>query len=410
MIANDVNVYGVELSSPPTAGTLTCNALPGNPVAGICANGTFTYTPNPGTSADSFGYCANGAAAGTAGLCTTVTLGASTLAGNPVANAITYTSKMATFLKIPSPGVLSVDSDPNGLPLQVVLSSVTPSGVTINMDPNGGFTASAPGAGTYTFTYIAQNSQGRQSASATVTLIFPTPSNLQVKVLDAQAYNNCNGNSACIGGLTPFTDYRWIIEEDKTFWVDPNCTTNSSITTPGCPSVVGPAGQSTIPVFGVQFHTSNMDFVAQGCTGPLSCEGGQTMLRRRARRVQGASTLEHIPAVCDLGNGACRPDPTGNGFTPVLPSQVALDPAKRYYISVLPGDAANPFPAYLGQPVCPANGAEAPAGDGTCGHTMSGAPIPPACNILGGTKCMYHNFRLYPTRQRARAAHTASHR
>ena len=53
-------------------------------------------------------------------LCTTVTLSVSTLAGNPVANAITYTSKMATFLKIPSPGVLSVDSDPNGLPLQVV--------------------------------------------------------------------------------------------------------------------------------------------------------------------------------------------------------------------------------------------------------------------------------------------------
>ena len=27
----------------------------------------------------------------------------------------------------------------------------------------------------------------------------------------------------------------------------------------------------------------------------------------------------------------------------MLPSPVALDPTKRYYISVLPGDAANPF-------------------------------------------------------------------
>jgi hypothetical protein len=255
----------------------------------------------------------------------------------PVANGITYTSKTATFLKIPSPGVLSADSDPNGLPLQVVISSVTPTGVTINMDPQGGFTASAPGAGTYTFTYLAQNSQGRQSASATVTLIFPQPSNLKVNVLDAQAYNNCNGNSACISTLVPFSDYRWIIEEDKTFWVDPNCTTNSSISTPGCPTIVGPAGQSSIPVFGVQFHTSNMDFVAQGCTGPLSCEGGQTFLN--------PATGTHDPAVCDVGNGACRPDTTGNGFTAVLPGQVALDPSKRYYISVLPGDAANPFPS-----------------------------------------------------------------
>jgi len=372
VIANDVNVYGVALATPPTSGTLTCTSLG----TGLCANGTFTYTPNPGfttTSSDSFGYCANGAAPGTAGLCTTVTLGASSLVGNPVANPITFTSKLATFLKIPSPGVLSVDTDPNNLPLQVVLSSVTPSGVTINMDPNGGFTASAATAGSYSFTYTAQNSQGRQSNSATVTLVFPQPSNLTVKVLDAQLFNNCNGNSACINGLTAIGDYRWIIEEDKTFYIDPNCTTNASITTAGCPNAVGSGG--TIPVFGVQFHTSNMDFVAQGCTGPLSCEGGQTFLN--------PATGTHDPAVCDVGNGACRVDPTGgNGFTPVLPSQVALDPSKRYYISVLPGDAANPFPAYLGQPVCSSTGGTSTTQQ--CGHTMSGAPVPAACNILGG--------------------------
>ncbi len=130
VIANDINVYGVELSTPPTSGTLTCNAVPGNPVAGICANGTFTYTPTalplprgpvtPSTIAPTARRRALQA------LCTTVTLSASTLTGGPTANNITYTSKMATFLKIPSPGVLSVDSDPNGLPLQVVLSSVTP--------------------------------------------------------------------------------------------------------------------------------------------------------------------------------------------------------------------------------------------------------------------------------------------
>ena len=304
-------------------------------------------------------------------------MSASALKGSPTANSTSYTSKMATYLKIASPGVLSVDTDPNGLPLQVVLSSVTP-WVTVNMDPQGGFTATAPGAGTYTFTYKAQNSMGGQSGAATVTLIFPQPSNLKVNVLDAQAYNNCNGNSACIAGLTPFPDYRWIIEEDKTFYVDPNCTANSSINTPGCPTVVGPAGQTTIPTSGVQFHTSTMDFVAQGCTGPLSCEGGQTML------YQG----QHVPAVCDLGNGACRPDPTGGqGTTPVDPKEVALDPSKRYYISVLPGDAGNPFPANASPAAC--NGLEATSvitdpNQTQCGHTMTGAPIPAACNTLGG--------------------------
>lgn len=409
VVANDINVYGVELSTPPSNGTLTCNAVPGNTVAGICANGTFTYTPNPGAGAgltagnplDTFGYCANGAPSSTSSLCTTVSLNVSSLAGGPSANNITYTSNMASFLRISSPGVLSVDSDPNNLPLTVVtattgvtaMNTTNLGGGTLVMDPQGGFTATVSGAGTVTcptgsatgshcfsFSYYSQNSQGATSSSAaTVTLVFPPPSNLQVKVLDAQAYNSCKGNSACIAGLAPFPDYRWIIEEDKTFWVDPNCTTNSSITTPGCPNVVGPSGQSTIPTFGVNFHTSTMDFVAQGCTGPLSCEGGQTMLD--------PATGTHVPAVCDLGNGACRPDPTGNGFTPVNPSQVVLDPSKRYYISVLPGDAGNPFPANVSTPVCNGQEATSVAADPTqaqCGHTMSGAPIPPACNVLGG--------------------------
>ncbi len=397
VIANDINVSGVVLSTPPLFGTLTCNVLPGSSVSGICANGTFTYTPTAGWSADSFGYCANGAPAGTTNLCTTVALNASTLTGPPVANNITFTSTMATYIKIPSPGVLSVDSDPSELPLTVVLSGLNAPKLTngtLVMDPNGGFSATITGSGTtacpttalagsncFSFNYRAQNSHGVTSGAATVTLVFPPPSNLQVKVLDAQAYNDCNGKSACIAALTPFPDYRWIIEEDKTFWVDPNCTTNNSATTPGCPTIVGPAGQSTIPTFGVNFHTSAMGFVAQGCTGPMSCEAGQTMLD--------PSTGKHVAAVCDLGNGACRPDPTGNGYTPIDPKEVHLDPSKRYYISVLPGDAANPFPGNASPPVCGGVEATSIAADPTgtqtqCGHAMSGAPIPPACNILGG--------------------------
>ena len=406
VIANDVNVYGVQLLTAPIHGTLTCASLG----TGLCANGTFTYTPNPGSSgSDSFTYCANNAfvpASGTtaascssASLTATVTFGASALSGSPSAIAQSYTAKTATFIKIPSPGLLLGNTDPNGLPLTVVTSPApSASSGTLSVDSKGGFTLALPTnttvASTVTFSYTVQNSQGKKSTSAgTVTVNFPAPSNLAVNVLDAQAYNNCNGESTCISGLTKITDYRWIIEEDKTFYVDPHCTTNSSINTPGCPKIVGPSGQSTIPTFGVQFHTSTMDFVAQGCTGPLSCEGGQTMLDARPACTNpptntipaGCSTTagQHIPAVCDLGNGACRPDTTGNGFTAVMPGAVALNPAKRYYISVLPGDAADPFPAYAGAPGCSATGAN--PGDGTCGHTMSGAPIPAACNVLGGT-------------------------
>jgi len=419
VIANDVNVYGVHLLSGPTSGTLSCPAQPQNTTPGLCANGTFTYTPNAGSTAasDSFMYCANNAftpAVGTtaascssAALTATVTLGGSTLTGGPTAIAQSYTAKTSTYIKIPSPGLLIGNSDPNNLPLTVVVPTTQPTGVV--MDASGGFTASvASGTTSTSFSYTVQNSQGR-TASGNVTVTFPTPSNLNVKVVDAQAYNNCvttnaNANpSTCIASIPTISDYRWIIEEDRTFWVDPNCTTNTGAATPppGCPTLVGPSGTSTIPTFAVNFHTSTMPFVAQGCTGPLSCEAGQTMLDTRpvctAPGVPaGCSTTagQHVPAVCDLGNGACRPDPnctalpclTGTpsaGSTEVLPSSVHLDPTKRYYISVLPGDAGNPFPSNVSPPTgCLSGGVVGGALNTGCGHTMSGAPIPPACNVL----------------------------
>jgi hypothetical protein len=79
-----------------------------------------------------------------------------------------------------------------------------------------------------------------------------------------------------------------------------------------------------------------MPVVAAGCVGKYACEYGQTLLGN--------------PTICDKGNGVCRspdevPDPTDAQQIPVDPSQVHLDPNKHYYISILPGDAGNPFTA-----------------------------------------------------------------
>ena len=335
VIANDVNVYGVKILTAPTNGTLTLNA-----------NGTFTYVPSGIATADSFVYEANGNPAITA----TVTLGPASIeaAGGITVNNIAFTSNVATYIKIPPSGVLSVDKDTAGYPLSVATSTVSalsgPSTGTVSMDPNGGFNASVAAPGTYTFTYKAQNSQGTVSANAaTVTLTFPQPSNLQVSVVDGKTFVPLSGQ-----------DYRWIIEEDKTFYVDPKCATNPPPA--GCPG----ASAGIVPSFGVNFATSHMPFVAQGCTGPKSCEAGQTVLGKAV--------------VCDLGNGACRPDSTGNGQTPVLPSQVALDPTKRYYISILPGDAGDPFTAGYTGGACQ-NGTPVAAAGAVCGHSMGGAPI-----------------------------------
>src|SRR5215469_8109513 len=86
VLANDVNVYGVAVQTPPTQGTVT-----------LASNGTFTYVPSTGWStSDSFTYCGNGLTSGAA--CATVTLNAAPVesaAGISMGN-ITFTSNVAS--------------------------------------------------------------------------------------------------------------------------------------------------------------------------------------------------------------------------------------------------------------------------------------------------------------------------
>jgi hypothetical protein len=342
LIANDTNVYGVKLLTAPTKGTVTLNA-----------NGTFTYVPAGTATSDSFTYCANGTVTGTtcsSGITATVTLAPSNIADSGVTcTGTTFNSNIATYLAIKTPGVLAGCKDGAGLPLTVATSTIVPtSGMTVIADANGGFTAIVPTAGTYSFTFKAQNSQKMLSAATTVMVVFPPGSGLTVKVLDGQ------------DKVTTISDYRWVIEEDRTFYINPACSSNPPPA--GCPT----SGLGIVPTLGTNFHTSYMPYVAQGCTGVVSCEGGQTAFN--------PTTGTHTPVVCDVGNGQCRPDPAGTGMTAVLPGAVALDPTKRYYISILPGDAANPFTYGYSAGGCQNGAANAPSG-ATCGHGMGGAPI-----------------------------------
>jgi hypothetical protein len=320
VIANDSNIFGVQLSgTAPTQGTVTLHS-----------DGTFEYVANSGfTGTDSFSYCGNGATAPNAA-CTTVTLGLGDIeaAGGIICDASSFTSNIANSIKISAPGVLQNCRDGKGYPLSVSLASgsaptVITSGLTVSVDADGSFKATTTGAGTYLFSFFAQNSQGTVAgSSAQVTLTFANPSNLKVSVVD--------GNDKSIA----ISDYRWIIEEDRTFYVNPSCPLN--------PTTCNPIN------FGTNFHTSFMPVVATGCTGPISCGASQTVLGQAVA-----------------------------GESPSDPANVALDPNKRYYISVLPGDAAQPFiNGYAGSPTDCANSMTT----GTCGHGMGGAPIPVVAN------------------------------
>ena len=333
LIANDTNVYGVQLLTPPASGTLVLNT-----------DGTFSYTAPTGFTTDSFTYCANGTV--TAGVCSSgisasVSLTAATAdtAANIICTSpIGFTSSSSNYISVKTPGILAACKDNLGYPLTIDPATVVAgSGLTVYADANGGFVAgtgsSAATAAAGSFTVQAKSSYGVHSTAITVNLTFQAGSGLTVNVVD--------GNNK----TTQITDYRWIIEEDRTFYIDPNCTINPPPA--GCKTTTNTAGANIVPTFGTNFHTSFMPIVATGCTGTLSCEGGQT--------------LGGVAAVCDVGNGVCRT--TGTQESVVMPGQVHLDPTKRYYISVLPGDAANPFNTANAVP----------------GHGMGGAPIPYAC-------------------------------
>jgi FtsP/CotA-like multicopper oxidase with cupredoxin domain len=95
VMTNDILITTVALVSGPAHGAVS-----------LSADGNFIYTPNLNfAGVDTFSYNGNGGATNTAKVTLNVT-------SAPIAGADSYTSKLATSLKISRPGVLSNDSDP----------------------------------------------------------------------------------------------------------------------------------------------------------------------------------------------------------------------------------------------------------------------------------------------------------
>jgi len=211
-------------------------------------------------------------------------------------------------------------------------------GLTVTLNAEGSFTAAlatpmAAGAApkAYTFQYAAKNSQGIVSAPATATVYFAGGNGPKLTLIDALTNNPLPTQTA--GPV----DYRWVIEEDRTFH------------TP-----LGTALAANTKTLATSFFNSYMPVIASGCTGPISC---QTANQKVAGTAVAADATRYV-----------------------TPDQVVLDPTKWYFISILPGDGANP--AITGNfgdvRQCWSGSGNTASFAANCGHSMGGTSIRPA--------------------------------
>ena len=409
--ANDIGVANAAVFTPNTTalGTLAFNA-----------GGTFTYVPTACSGGtDSFTYKGNNGTTNVA----TVTLNLGIYeAQPPVANSDTYTSVFSTRFSVPRPGVLINDTDPGGYPITAGPATPINGCDSVVLNPDGSFSVTAsPSAVVCTFNYMVTNSQGLTSnplLQALVTVYFPLPSNLAVSVVDA-------ATGAAI------TDYRWTLQEDLTFKHSLTGTplvgtrtvgtsfhrSHMPVVATGCVGPMscgsgqgvridngtggGPIASAVVDLLGttVTVITSNPQsnptpsqvaisgLLPAGYSGTFATTwlNGLTFTYTLPAAVVG-------PLVATGASYSTNVNGTFGGRHVVTdaealalqttPDQVALDPTKNYYISIIPGDAANPVtqtgtcsasPLLTCSPALPC-----PATAGTCnpgGHTVTGTEV-----------------------------------
>ena len=157
VLSNDTDPDGDPLTATQTSGPANGGLIWG-------ADGSFTYTPDPGfVGTDAFSYHANDASASSADTTVTITV----TNGAPVPVDDVYSIAWSQPLVVGAPGILGNDTDPDGDALTASVVSGPSNGILLP-NANGSFTY-VPNLlfiGTDSFTYAA--SDGLDTGQATV--------------------------------------------------------------------------------------------------------------------------------------------------------------------------------------------------------------------------------------------------
>jgi VCBS repeat-containing protein len=150
VLGNDSDPQGLSLTA-----ALVDPAMHGT--VNVGADGSFTYTPDPGyTGGDSFTYEASD------GIMTSpptlVMLNVGRANTPPVAVTDNYSVDQGSSLNVPAPGVLANDSDPDGDPLTArLVTDVAHGALVLNADGSFAYTPAASYSGPDSFTYQAND-------------------------------------------------------------------------------------------------------------------------------------------------------------------------------------------------------------------------------------------------------------
>jgi len=276
VLANDVGLAGATVSKVIDVSNGTLN---------LAADGTFTYSPDENFSGtDTFSYRA---LLGGQYYPAQVNLDVSFANDAPVANDDgPYINSIGATISVDAlHGVLGNDSDPDGDSLTASICTAAMDPVNC-IDPPAGLTLYADGSFEFIgvtagdFTYTASDGTD-SSEAATASLMLNPVANIALNVHGPDEADNF------------VTSYRWIVQEDATFHVNPAVPDDPALS------------------LSTNFHKSYMPVVAQGCVG--NTEFPCLMLN------------------ADVPEAASIPIAAFN--------TVALDPSKFYYVSVLPNDA-----------------------------------------------------------------------
>jgi hypothetical protein len=190
----------------PAGFTVILTALPQKGQAQVNADGTVSYTPNPNVNgADSFAYTVT-----TSGIVSnqaSVTVSIAPVNDAPVAFNETLNAFAGLTAALP---VLANDTDVDG---QADITAVANVSAVTTISGTGTATAGASGklvnftataAGTYTFTYKAQDLGGALSNTATATVVVAAAETITVTLADFRS--NSSGRLRFTGTITPVTN------------------------------------------------------------------------------------------------------------------------------------------------------------------------------------------------------------